>query len=171
VHAIHRVIRALDVDTAAEKARAAFTVQSVDGGVAAGLDLLERAGSAGPAYLLAGPDRAYLLTDPTPEARERAIPGDHTPAWRELDVTIAHHLLIADVWGLPDTVETVGYAHDVDEALALAKASDGTALLLNPTPVDAVATVAIAGARMPRKSTLFTPKPRTGLLIRTWDLG
>jgi uncharacterized protein (DUF1015 family) len=72
---------------------------------------------------------------------------------------------------LPDTVETVRYAHDVDEALALAKAADGTALLLNPTPVDAVAAVAIAGDRMPRKSTLFTPKPRTGLLIRTFDLG
>jgi uncharacterized protein (DUF1015 family) len=55
--------------------------------------------------------------------------------------------------------------------LALAKAADGTALLLNPTPVDAVAAVAIAGDRMPRKSTLFTPKPRTGLLIRTFDLG
>jgi uncharacterized protein (DUF1015 family) len=39
-------------------------------------------------------------------------------------------------------------------------------LLLNPTPVADVTAVAGAGERMPRKSTLFTPKPRTGLLLR-----
>jgi len=31
---------------------------------------------------------------------------------------------------------------------------------------DAVAGVAASGERMPRKSTLFTPKPRTGLVLR-----
>jgi uncharacterized protein (DUF1015 family) len=37
---------------------------------------------------------------------------------------------------------------------------------MRPTPVTAVAAVAAAGARMPRKSTLFTPKPASGLLMR-----
>jgi uncharacterized protein (DUF1015 family) len=41
-------------------------------------------------------------------------------------------------------------------------------LLLNPTPVADVAAVAAAGDRMPRKSTLFVPKPATGLLIRAF---
>jgi uncharacterized protein (DUF1015 family) len=42
----------------------------------------------------------------------------------------------------------------------------GVALLLRaPSPAD-VADVARAGARMPRKSTLFVPKPRTGLVLR-----
>jgi uncharacterized protein (DUF1015 family) len=62
----------------------------------------------------------------------------------------------------------VGFRHDLPAALAAAGTS-GTALLLNPTPVEAVAAVAAAGDRMPRKSTLFTPKPRTGLLIRLLD--
>jgi uncharacterized protein (DUF1015 family) len=39
-------------------------------------------------------------------------------------------------------------------------------VLLNPTSAEAVAAVAAAGERMPRKSTLFTPKPRTGLVLR-----
>jgi uncharacterized protein (DUF1015 family) len=39
-------------------------------------------------------------------------------------------------------------------------------VLLNPTSVSAVGAVAAAGERMPRKSTLFTPKPATGLLLR-----
>jgi uncharacterized protein (DUF1015 family) len=171
VHAIHRVVRSLDASTAAERAASAFTVRRIDGGVAAGLDALAEAGAHGPAFLIAGTDQVHLLTDPSAAAIDRAIPADRSAAWRSLDVTIAHELLVREVWGLPDDVETVGYAHDVDEALALAKAADGTALLLNPTPVDAVAAVAIAGDRMPRKSTLFTPKPRTGLLIRTFDLG
>ena len=65
-----------------------------------------------------------------------------------------------------DDVDTVGYAHDIDEALRDAAASGGFAVLLRPTPVAAVAAVAAAGARMPRKSTLFTPKPASGLVMR-----
>jgi uncharacterized protein (DUF1015 family) len=65
-------------------------------------------------------------------------------------------------------VDTVGYEHDVEAAVAAARRTGGTAVLLNPTPVAAVATVAAGGERMPRKSTLFTPKPRTGLVIRDY---
>ena len=57
----------------------------------------------------------------------------------------------------------------MDAALAAALRTGGTAVLLNPTPVTAVTQVAGGGERMPRKSTLFTPKPRTGLLIRAYD--
>jgi uncharacterized protein (DUF1015 family) len=32
--------------------------------------------------------------------------------------------------------------------------------------VNAVAEIAASGARMPRKSTLFTPKPASGLVMR-----
>jgi uncharacterized protein (DUF1015 family) len=38
--------------------------------------------------------------------------------------------------------------------------------LLRPTPPAAVAAIAAAGGRMPRKSTLFTPKPASGLVMR-----
>ena len=60
----------------------------------------------------------------------------------------------------------MGYEHDVESALAAATRTGGTAVLLNPTPVEAVAAVAGTGERMPRKSTLFTPKPATGLVLR-----
>jgi uncharacterized protein (DUF1015 family) len=50
--------------------------------------------------------------------------------------------------------------------LAAAQQREATAVLLRATPVAAVAAVAAAGARMPRKSTLFTPKPASGLLMR-----
>jgi uncharacterized protein (DUF1015 family) len=74
--------------------------------------------------------------------------------------------LVEQVWQLADDESTVGYAHSVDEALHRASAAGGVAVLLRPTPVSAVAAVAAAGARMPRKSTLFTPKPASGLVMR-----
>jgi uncharacterized protein (DUF1015 family) len=79
---------------------------------------------------------------------------------------VLHGFVVPLLWGLSDTVETVGYAHDVADAVAEAGRTGGTAVLLNPTPVEAVAAVARGGERMPRKSTLFTPKPRTGLVLR-----
>jgi len=89
----------------------------------------------------------------------------------DLDVTILHRGLLPRVWMIADREDTVLYAHDVDEALASARASGGTAILLRPTPIGAIVAVAAAGARMPRKSTLFTPKPASGMVIRRFSDG
>jgi uncharacterized protein (DUF1015 family) len=79
---------------------------------------------------------------------------------------VLHHYLVSVAWGLTDDTATVEYEHDVESSVARAAATSGTAVLLNPTPAGVVAAVAADGERMPRKSTLFTPKPRTGLVIR-----
>jgi uncharacterized protein (DUF1015 family) len=168
VHPIHRVIPGLSASAAAEAAASAFTVTSTP---ARGDDLLEvlaKAGAQGPAFAVADEQSAWLLTEPDAAASAAALPADRSEAWRTLDVSLAHHLLVRRVWGLSDTEDVVGFKHDLPAALAAA-GTTGTALLLNPTPVEAVAAVAAAGDRMPRKSTLFTPKPRTGLLIRLLD--
>ncbi|MEA2438549.1 MAG: hypothetical protein QOF65_3105 [Thermoleophilaceae bacterium] len=169
VHAIHRVIRDLDVGRAARVAETTFKVRHIDRGIGAALGELEAAGKTGPAFVVTDGTSSYLLTEPDPKAVTAALPKGRSEAWRSLDVTVAHHLLIKGVWGLADTEEGVGYAHDVEEALAQAAAVNGIALLLNPTPVEAVAAIAAEGDRMPRKSTLFTPKPQSGLLLRTFD--
>lgn len=164
VHAIHRVVPGLPLEVAAAKADGAFTVADVP--AAGALDALTAAGDSGPAFLIASGGRFLLLRDPEAGALARAVPAERSAAWRSLDVTVAHNLLVRQLWDLHDTEGVVDFAHDVAQALAAADASGGTALLLNPTPVDAVTAVAAAGERMPRKSTLFTPKPRTGLLMR-----
>ena len=168
VHPIHRVVPGLKAAEAAEKAAAAFQVTPTADRGEELLAALAKAGTQGPAFALADADNAWILTEPDPKAAGKALPADRSPAWRSLDVSLAHHLLIRQVWGLEDTVEVVDFKHDLASTLAAAGTS-GTALLLNPTPVEAVAAVAAAGDRMPRKSTLFTPKPRTGLLIRPLD--
>jgi uncharacterized protein (DUF1015 family) len=167
VHAIHRVLRGLALDQAADGARNGFAVRDVQGDLTTALGALAEAGAGGaPAFLLAGYGRYVLLTDPKPDALRAAMPAGRSPAWQRLDVAVAHRLLIGSLWGLDDTVDTVDYAHDVAAAIRAAGAAGGTALLLNPTPVAAVAEVAAAGERMPRKSTLYTPKPATGLVLR-----
>ena len=168
VDAIHRVVPELDLETAVAAAGRGFTTEDlpVDGPAGVGAEI---------ARWLADDDRAeFLLTDghrlvrlssPSPELLQ-TVPAEAPPAWRGLDVVLAHHGLLADLWHRRDDPESVLIAHSVAEALRLAEERAGVAVLLRaPSPVD-VAAVARAGARMPRKSTLFVPKPRTGLALR-----
>ena len=165
VHAIHRYVPGLALDDAVARAAAGFATREVPAGSA--LSELADAGK-GTAFLVTDGDRWVLLIEPAPGQVAEALPAERSAAWRSLDVTVAHRLLIDRLWGLRDHEDVVGFEHDVPAAVAAARRTGGTALLLNPTPVEAVAAVAEAGERMPRKSTLFTPKPRTGLLIRAY---
>jgi uncharacterized protein (DUF1015 family) len=168
VHAIHRAVPGLAPADAVARAAAGFSVTPVEAGLDAALEALERAGRAGTAFVVTDGDAAWLLSEPDAAQLEAAMPNDRSDAWKALDVAVAHTLLIRALWQLDDTEQVVEFHHDVPAAVAAAKASGGTALLLNPTPVADVAAVAAAGDRMPRKSTLFVPKPATGLLIRAF---
>jgi uncharacterized protein (DUF1015 family) len=168
VHAIHRVIPGLPAAEAAARADGAFTVRAAAGSVDDGLEALAKAGMDGTAFLLTDGEASWLLTEPDAGRLSAALPADRSAAFRSLDVTVAHLFLIRAVWGLEDREDVVDYRHDVPAAVEAARTSGGCALLLNPTPVADVAAVAAAGERMPRKSTLFVPKPATGLLIRAF---
>jgi uncharacterized protein (DUF1015 family) len=168
VHAIHRAVPGLAARRAAELAAGGFTVTEVSGGLPAAEEALAKAGLAGTAFALTDGETAWLLTEPDPQRLAAAVPEDRSDAWKALDVAVAHTLLIRELWALEDREDIVEFHHDVPAAVAAARAADGVALLLNPTPVADVAAVAAAGDRMPRKSTLFVPKPATGLLIRAF---
>jgi uncharacterized protein (DUF1015 family) len=163
VHAIHRVITGLSVSDAL--AQAAGWIDAVE--VADAEEGLRRAAEVdGFAAVIADGARFVLITDRDATLVTAARRADEPPALAGLDVTVLHRVLVEQVWGLPDSVEIVGYAHSVGEAAAAAHANGGLIVLLRPTPVAAVAAVAAAGGRMPRKSTLFTPKPASGLVMR-----
>jgi uncharacterized protein (DUF1015 family) len=168
VHAIHRAVPGLPASVAAERAAAGFTVTHITGGLDTAEKALEAAGEHGAAFVVTDGRAAWLLSDPDRAALAAAMPADRSQAWRDLDVAVAHTFLIRTLWGLDDTEAVVEFHHDVPSAIASAQASDGTALLLNPTPVEDVVAVAAAGDRMPRKSTLFVPKPATGLVMRAF---
>ena len=63
----------------------------------------------------------------------------------------------------------VTYEHDADIVQAAVYDEGDIAFLMAPVPVPLVAEKALAGVRLPPKTTLFWPKPRTGLLMRDLD--
>jgi len=167
VRAIHRVVPDLPLAAAIGSVAGGFTTRDLsptDGDVPAAVRRWTAAEGPG-TFLLTDGTGIAELADATP-AMHAAVPVEAPAAWRRLDVVLAHAALLGRLWGLPDDPASVLVAHDVPEALRLAEERAGVALLLrSPSPAD-VAAVARAGARMPRKSTLFMPKPRTGLVLR-----
>ena len=169
VHAIHRVIPDLELDRAATLAGRDFTVESSADPDHA-LELISTGSPAGYghgfAVVLTDGRRSVIVSAPSAEILASTRRDDEPEALLDLDVSVLHRILIERTWNLIDNEETVLYAHSRAEAVSEAVARGGIAVLLRPTPVEAVAAVAAAGARMPRKSTLFTPKPASGLLMR-----
>jgi uncharacterized protein (DUF1015 family) len=166
VHAIHRVVRGLSLADAVNLLREWGQVEEIGEPAETATDKL----AAEPAFAAVLTDGAstYVVRDSAGRLADAVRDRSDVPALADLDVTVLHRGLVELVWQLTDDVDSVGYAHGIADAVEEARELDGSgfAVLLRPTPVAAVAAVAAAGARMPRKSTLFTPKPASGLVMR-----
>jgi uncharacterized protein (DUF1015 family) len=167
VDAIHRVVPGLGLDAALDAAAAGFRVTREPGGTGSPAGAIGKwmADPHQSGFLITDGTRLAHLSDPSADVCA-AVPPEAPPPWRGLDVVLAHHGLLGRLWQRPDDPGSVLIAHSVGEALRTAEDRAGVAVLLRPPSPADVAAVARAGARMPRKSTLFVPKPRTGLLLR-----
>jgi uncharacterized protein (DUF1015 family) len=68
---------------------------------------------------------------------------------------------------LSTTTHSVSYQHGVTEVLRkVASASYGAAILIRPVSLEEIRRTADTGELMPPKSTFFTPKLRTGMVMR-----
>lgn len=170
VHAFHRVVKGLDWDRALQQVSGSFRVTRLPGGEREALPGLAKAGKSGPAFVLTDGTRWALLTQPSAALLANSVPIDRSPAWRGLDVVLLHYGVLTALWNIDISEEKVRYIASTDAAITLARESNGVAVLLNPTPFETVLAVAAAGERMPQKSTLFAPKPRTGLVLRTYTV-
>jgi uncharacterized protein (DUF1015 family) len=111
------------------------------------------------------------LTDPTtPQA---LLAEGCSPALAGLDVAVLHRLVVEDILGIAPTSQaddSILYTRDESQALAAVSAGEASlALFLNPPRVEQVQAVAMAGERMPQKSTYFFPKVLSGLVINSLD--
>jgi uncharacterized protein (DUF1015 family) len=173
VGAIHRVIPQLDPESAAELAKAAFRVRALPGGLARLPEVtgeLAEAAGLGTAFVVAGGNSAYLLTDPDPLQVDAAMPAGSSQRWRGLAAAVLQELLIGRLWGIRDNEHSVGLVHN-DAAAAVRAADDapgGAAVICAPLSAADIYAVAARGELVPRKSTSFDPKPRTGLVMRTF---
>jgi uncharacterized protein (DUF1015 family) len=99
-----------------------------------------------------------------PERAARALAGEAVPVART-DAALVEAVAIP----LLDDA-SIEYRHDALGVAALvAKGIADAALLLRPVSVSDTRAAAIAGVRMPQKTTFFAPKPRTGMVFRSLD--
>jgi uncharacterized protein (DUF1015 family) len=119
-------------------------------------------------------EHSYYLLTLRNEADMDALLPEKSPAYRRLDVSVLHHLVIDRLLGIKMETHKLGlnieYIKDADEADK--RVHDGAAELvffMNPTKVHEVKDVAAAGERMPQKATYFYPKLLTGLVMHKID--
>jgi uncharacterized protein (DUF1015 family) len=115
-------------------------------------------------------ERSYYLLTLRNEADMDALVPERSPAYRRLDVSILHHLIIDKLLGIKMDTHKLGlnieYIKEAEEADR--RVREGAAeivFFMNPTKVREVKDVASAGERMPQKATYFYPKLLTGLVI------
>jgi uncharacterized protein (DUF1015 family) len=168
--AIHRVVVGMVPDVAARLAAGAFSVLELPAGTAdvpGALAALAAAAERGVAFLLTGAGRAFLLADPDPALVGATVADQPAELWQQLPAAVLQDLLFARIWGIEDDARSVRAIHDAAEAIEAAdEEQHGTAIICSPMSAGQVYQVAALGQRVPRKSTSFGPKPRTGLVMR-----
>ena len=103
-----------------------------------------------------------------------AAAPERSEAWRALDVSVLQELALDSALGITSaalaSTGDVAYTRSIAEAVAAVNGGAcDLAFILQRPPASAVRDVAIAGDKMPPKSTFFYPKLWSGLLMRTLE--
>ncbi len=147
VAAIHRLYRGLPYAALREVLSARFDLEpapDLEPSVLRAMDELGR-------LVLVGPDGAgeWLVPKPGTFSGGRALDG----AWLET--------------ALSGVAVDVEYQHGLDEVVAAVTGGRAEAgVLIRPVSIAEIERTAREGLLMPPKSTFFTPKPRTGVVVR-----
>ena len=134
----------------------------------------EHAGKATAFLMVSAEDqRARILTlRDDADLSGTELPGNRT--LQALDVTVLHAVIFQHLLGLSprsqENEENLTYVRDAGEAVnRVLSGEHQLGFLLNPTPMWQVEAVGDAGQTMPQKSTLFTPRLPSGLVMRSID--
>ena len=172
----HRLISHLEPDAldalSSQQLGRFFTVREMAMGdypPEAPLHMLAQAGDAAPSFVLCTAEQSWLVSL-NEQGKARMEQSGHSAAWNELDVAVAHTLVLEALLGLSAADLTAGthvsFTRDARQALQAVQQKEAqVALLLNPTRVRQICDVARADDRMPQKSTYFYPKLITGLVM------
>lgn len=141
----------------------AFDVTEHDD-VPAAMAALDALDAPGFVVYLAGKAHLYATNDPVD--LELASPGT-SDAYRSLDVTALHSLVIDGGAILGQNADKVTYTRSLDEAIEIVDGGeDRIGFLMRHVDVAQIHAVAAAGELLPQKSTYFYPKVPTGVLFR-----
>ena len=93
----------------------------------------------------------------------KVITLKHSDAWKNLDVSILHEIIIKKKLGINGKLE---FAKNPKYAINLVQSGEmDAAFILNPTKIGEIEEITQIGEVMPHKSTYFYPKPLSGALI------
>ncbi len=114
-----------------------------------------------------GGDDFLLMT--LKEEAKRNIDG-RSDAYSDLDVSVLHSFVLENALGIDKenmaNQVNLRYTRSMDEAIESVQNGKATAaFLINATKVEQIKAVALAGDKMPQKSTYFYPKLKTGLVM------
>lgn len=127
------------------------------------------------AFGIYGANNAFYVAVLRDKQAMDPIAPDMSPAWRTLDVSILHKLILENILGIDEERlakgENLQYVKDtpnaIDESISQVDAGrKQAAFFMNPVKMQQLKLVTEAGERMPQKSTYFYPKIFTGLTIQ-----
>jgi uncharacterized protein (DUF1015 family) len=109
-------------------------------------------------------DQGLAVATPVAEAVAPMLAAE-PEAVRDTDAALVESVVVPRLAGAE-----WHYRHDAAAVAALVdKGTASAAFLCNPVSVAQTRAAAVAGVRMPQKTTFFAPKPRTGMVFRTLD--
>ncbi len=124
------------------------------------------------ANVLASPDGKFYLSVMKKDAAKKLceMNPDKSDAYKGLDVTVLHSLILENILGIDkeNMAKQINlkYTRDKDEAIESVRSGKANcAFIINATKVTEIKDVALAGEKMPQKSTYFYPKLITGLVM------
>ncbi len=123
--------------------------------------------------LYTGKDYYYLLRLKDFASVDNVI-EDMSEAYRHLDVTILHKLILEKHLGIDEenmkSQKNLVYVREAADAVRAVKNGEyQCAFLINSTKTSEIREVALANEKMPQKSTYFWPKLVTGLVVNKFE--
>lgn len=123
--------------------------------------------------IYSGGSSFYVAILKNEKAMDNAVPN-MSAAWRSLDVSVLHKLILEKLLGIDEEKlakgENIKYIKSsgdkIDELITnVASGREQVVFFMNPPRIKQIQMVADEGERMPQKSTYFYPKVYTGLTI------
>lgn len=121
--------------------------------------------------------RCFVATTRRPDPLKHAF-ASKPEAWRTLDVAIIQHLIVEHIcqpklnegqpvkWAFPHSVaEVMEIGSGLETGAGGGAGFAQIAVIVRPTPLEAVREISRANELMPQKSTFFYPKLATGLFV------
>lgn len=168
----HRLVRGLegfDCRSMLQKSEAWFQVEPVADREAAQASLDAAYSRGQHAFACYDGNKWHCLILKAAAVMKELLP-EASGAYRELDVTILHNLILERLLGIDKenmaAQKNLTYTRSAEEAVqSVDRGESCCCFLLNPTRVEEIGAVASCGEKMPQKSTYFYPKLITGLVM------